>query len=234
MRPARRSQRWRTLYLTLIGDFTPDQERVVEVTAAYLAVFFDSPVRRHRWVPLADIPAEAQRRHRIRPDKQLQTDYIINDLLVPHRPEDALANLAITTRDLWSVDGWDIVFGEASYGAAAVWSIHRFGDPVSGTDAYHLCLERSLSTATHETGHVLGMDHCTLYACSMNGCNSLAESDRKPLHLCPTCLRKVCWNLQVSPECYLSRLQAFLQTHGFPEEVDWYRKAILALGRRDP
>lgn len=33
----------------------------------------------------------------------------------------------------------------------------------------------------------------------MNGSNSLPESDSKPLHLCPVCLRKLCWNLRVDP-----------------------------------
>ena len=233
LRPVRKSQRWRTLYLTLIGEFTPDQERVVDVTAAYLAVFFDSPVRRHRWVSLGDIPPEVQRQHPLFGHRQLLSTYILHDLLIPDRPEDTLANLAITASDLWSEDGWIFVFGEAAYGAA-VWSINRFGDPSLGIDAFRLCLQRSLGTATHETGHVLGMDHCIEYECSMNGCNHLEESDRKPLHLCATCLRKLCWNLQVSPEGYLSQLQEFLQTHGFPDEVSWYHKARIALRGCDP
>jgi archaemetzincin len=233
MRPARKSQRWHTIYLTMIGEFTPDQERVVDVTAAYLACFFDAPVRRRQRVPLVAIPAEAQREHPLRAHRQLLATYIIHHLLLPDRPEDALANLAITASDLWSEGGWTFVFGEASYGAA-VWSISRFGDPSQGRDAYLLCLQRSLGTATHETGHVLGMDHCIEYECSMNGCNSLDESDRKPLHLCPPCLRKLCWNLQVTPQGYLRRLQEFMQTHGFQEEADWYHEAILGLGGCEP
>jgi archaemetzincin len=229
MRPARKCQRWHTLYLTSIGEFTLDQERVVDVTAAYLAAFFDSPVRRHRQVPLVDIPAEAQRQHPLIGQRQLQSTHILKNLLVPDRPEDALANLAITASDLCSDDGWGFVFGEANYGAAAVWSINRFGDPSRGKGAYRACLQRSLGTATHETGHVLGMDHCTEYECNMNGCNNLEESDRQPLHLCPTCLRKLCWNLQVAPAAYLGRLREFLQRHGFQEEASWYRNAIVAL-----
>src|SRR5262245_51246904 len=59
MQPARRSQRWHTLYLTLIGEFTPEQERIVDVTANYLELFFDSPLRRHRRIPLEAIPPAA-------------------------------------------------------------------------------------------------------------------------------------------------------------------------------
>jgi archaemetzincin len=64
---------------------------------------------------------------------------------------------------------------------------------------FHLCLRRTLSTASHETGHILGMAHCTAYSCLMNGSNHQEEKDRRPMHLCPVCLRKLCWNLQVEP-----------------------------------
>ena len=64
-------------------------------------------------------------------------------------------------------------------------------------EAYRLCLRRTLSTATHETGHILTMQHCTAFRCLMNGCNTHEERDRTPLHPCPVCLRKLCWNLRV-------------------------------------
>ena len=69
-----------------------------------------------------------------------------------------LAYLALTASDLWPGQGWNFVFGEASLRQRiGVWSIYRNGDPE--TD-FQLCLRRTLSTASHETGHILGMAHC--------------------------------------------------------------------------
>ena len=63
----------------------------------------------------------------------------------------------------------------------------------------------------------------------MNGSNGLAEADRKPLHVCPPCLRKFCWNLQVEPVPYLKRLQAFYKKCEFADEAAWCGKAVAAL-----
>ena len=85
-----------------------------------------------------------------------------------------------------------------------VWSIHRFGDPGKDREAFRLCLLRALGTATHETGHILTMQHCIVHECGMNGANSLGESDCKPRHLCPTCLRKLCKYLPTSVEAQVA------------------------------
>ena len=58
----------------------------------------------------------------------------------------------------------------------------------------------------------------------MNGSNRREESDRRPLHPCPVCLRKLCWNLQVEPVPYLRRLEAFCREHSL-EEAGWYARA---------
>jgi archaemetzincin len=48
-----------------------------------------------------------------------------------------------------------------------------------------------LQTLTHEIGHILGLRHCQWLACLMQGSNHLEESDRRPLNVCPICLRKL-------------------------------------------
>jgi archaemetzincin len=229
LRPTRKSRRWHTLYLTVIGGLTPQQEGVLDATAHYLERFFDAPVRRREPVRLEDVPSHAQREHPFLGHRQLRSTTLLDEFLAADRPPDALACLAVTASDLWSEEGWNYVFGEAYYGSAAVWSMHRFGDPAEGPAAYRLCLQRSLSTASHETGHILGLEHCVEYECGMNGCNTLEESDRKPLHLCPSCLRKLCWNLKVDPRRYLGRMEEFLRAQGFSEEAGWYREAVAAL-----
>ncbi|KAF4012951.1 hypothetical protein G4228_003855 [Cervus hanglu yarkandensis] len=52
-------------------------------------------------------------------------------------------------------------------------------------------LLRSCKTLTHEIGHIFGLRHCQWLACLMQGSNHLEEADRRPLDLCPICLRKL-------------------------------------------
>ena len=86
-----------------------------------------------------------------------------------------------------------------------------------------------LMEKSHETGHILGMTHCAAYLCLMNGSNHQAEKDRRPMHLCPVCLRKLCWNLRADPVPYLMKLKAFCQRNGLGPETGWYERALAAL-----
>ncbi|XP_060058632.1 archaemetzincin-2 isoform X2 [Erinaceus europaeus] len=52
-------------------------------------------------------------------------------------------------------------------------------------------LLRSCKTLAHEIGHIFGLRHCQWLACLMQGSNHLEEADRRPLNLCPICLRKL-------------------------------------------
>jgi archaemetzincin len=63
----------------------------------------------------------------------------------------------------------------------------------------------------------------------MNGSNHQEERDARPLHLCPVCLSKLCWNLRVEPVPYLTKLKAFCQQHSLDADVHWYGKAMAAL-----
>jgi archaemetzincin len=225
--PVRKSDKLHTIYLCMVGDFTEAQRRILEHAHEYLAVFFDCPVKAQRRIALASIPARARRIHPSWGDPQVLTGYILHEVLEPERPADALAYLALTASDLWPGAGWNFVFGEASLRQRiGVWSIYRNGDPE--TD-FRLCLRRTLSTASHETGHILGLAHCTAYLCLMNGSNHQEEKDRRPMHLCPVCLRKLCWNLRVEPVPYLMKLRAFCQKNALDPESRWYERAIVAL-----
>jgi archaemetzincin len=63
----------------------------------------------------------------------------------------------------------------------------------------------------------------------MNGSNHQEERDARPLHLCPVCLRKFCWNIGVEPVPYLTKLRAFCEQNAFDGERAWYGKAVAAL-----
>lgn len=49
------------------------------------------------------------------------------------------------------------------------------------------------------------------------------------MHLCPVCLRKLCWNLLVEPVAYLTKLMVFCQQNGLEPEQLWYEQATTAL-----
>ncbi|KAL6797353.1 hypothetical protein GGI42DRAFT_92568 [Trichoderma sp. SZMC 28013] len=53
-------------------------------------------------------------------------------------------------------------------------------------------LGRVVVTMAHELCHCLGLDHCTYFACAMQGCGSVDEAQRQPPYVCPVCLEKLC------------------------------------------
>lgn len=220
-----------TIYILLLGDFAREQTRVLETTEKYLEVFFQVPVRTHKRIALAAVPERARRQH-TRYGEQILTTYVLDEILAPDRPENALACVAFTASDLFPSPERNFVFGQASLETGTgVWSIARFGDPAESKAAYQLCLRRMLHTASHEVGHILGIRHCTAFECNMNGANNLAENDRKPMMMCPVCLRKICWNLQADPPVYLSQLETFCREHELKDEADWYKSAMEALAK---
>ena len=44
---------------------------------------------------------------------------------------------------------------------------------------------------THEVCHLVGMHHCTFFACLMNESSNVSQAQNQPLFLCPVCLRKL-------------------------------------------
>ena len=230
-RPVRRSAKLKRIYVCLLGNFSEKQMAVLDRTRAYLALFYQTPVEILNRVAVKDVPDKAKRVHPSWGDSQILSTWVLNELLKPKVPEDALAYLAFTSSDLWPGENWNFVYGQANLrDRTGVWSIYRNGNPAESEEAFALCLRRTMHTASHETGHILTISHCTAFECNMNGVNHQAEADSKPLHLCPVCLRKVCWNLQADPKPYLSKLLTFCQENGLQDEVEWYAQAIVALG----
>lgn len=186
------------LVLARLGTPGAEQRRVLALTAIYLETFYGIPTRFGPDLELASIPSRARRATRGF-GLQVQSRYVLDSMLVASRPPDAFAYVALSTLDLYPEQDWNFVFGQAlpSEGVG-VWSMARFDDPrdPSGKD---LLLTRTLHTAAHEMGHLLGLPHCIAYECLMNGSNSLPESDARPLELCPVCMAKVCGLLSLDP-----------------------------------
>ena len=74
---------------------------------------------------------------------------------------------------------------------AAHMSLPSLSSTPSPTALYQLWLGRVCRTGGHELGHCFGMDHCTYYACSMQGTASIVEDPRQPPYLCPVDLEKM-------------------------------------------
>ena len=233
--PVRKSHQLSTIYICLLGDFNREQQKIIDANREYLEVFFQTPVKIAQRVSLDKIPTRAQRKNPHEGHLQVLSTYVLDELLKPQRPKDALAYVAFSSADLWTrYEGrdWNFVFGQAQIRErVGVWSIARFPDPAADQESYQRCLKLTLATASHETSHILTMPHCSEFACSLNGCNHLLESESKPLHVCPSCFRKLCWNLRLEPVSYCRKLGKYCEQHDFKEEASYYRRAITALER---
>lgn len=222
--------RFRTTYVQPLGAFTGRRQATLAATTECLGHFFGLPVRTLPTVALDRLPAEARRVHPKANIPQVLSTHLLNEILAPRRPSDAVAVLGLTTEDLWPGAGWNYVFGQASLTErVGVWSLHRNGDPDASDDAFREFLLRSLKTALHETGHMLGIPHCIAYECCMNGSNHREESDRKPLEFCPECQPKIWWTCDVSPRARTAALLRFAEQQGLTEQADHWRRTRDAL-----
>jgi archaemetzincin len=102
------------------------------------------------------------------------------------------------------------------------------------SEEQQLVLRRSCKVLAHETMHMFGVKHCIYFRCVMNGSNHLAESDARPLHLCPVDLRKLQHSVGFDVIERYRRLHAFCQEVGFDDEAQWLTKRLERLGSRVP
>ncbi len=213
-----------------IGKFSRAHEKLTEQTAELLSRYYATPTKLLKPLTLDIIPPKARRVHPTHGDRQILTTYVLDEVLMPRRPKDAVAVLALTTSDLWPGEGWNFVFGQASLAQrVGVWSLYRYGDPDGGEAAYRRFRQRMFKVAAHETGHMLGMQHCIFYECCMNGSNHLAEMDRQPLWLCVEDAQKVWWACGADPVERYRRLIDFAQRHDLKPEAEFWRKSLARL-----
>ena len=229
-RPVKPDRLRRIVYVQPLGEFSGTQRRIIEQTAEFMGAYFELPVKVREQLPLKLIPEKARRTHPTWGDKQILTTYVLSEVLRPQLPKDACVLIAFTTSDLWPGSGWNFVFGQALLrGRVGVWSIYRNGDPDESGESYRLCLRRTLKTATHETGHMFSMMHCTFYECNMCGSNHRAESDRRALALCPHCLAKLCHATGADPENRFEKLIALCKANGLKPEHAFYERSLAAM-----
>ncbi len=202
--------------------------KIIDLSAEFLGLYFGCQVKTLDTVTLDEvIPATARRVHPTWGVRQIQSLYVLDEVLPPRLPDDAVALIAFTSSDLYPDENWNFVFGQASLRQrVGVWSIYRNGDPET---EFQLCLKRTLRTATHETGHMFSIAHCTAYECNMCGSNNRAESDRRPLYLCPECVAKVWFATGCEPVERFRQLAEFCRQNELPEEADFYAQSVEAV-----
>ncbi len=103
--------------------------------------------------------------------------------------------LGITSLDIFvPVQDHDFFRGQAEFGPdakAAVLSLHRFYEEFYDVSPNApLFLLRLLKEAIHETGHILGLNHCRK-KCVMMFSEYTKDVDKKPASFCDTCWKKI-------------------------------------------
>lgn len=227
-RPPGATKKRHVLAFMPVGEFDGPAAEIAGATYEFAGIWFDLPIRvlkrqpvpDDEWCRMREFPWQSA------PVRQIQTDYFLRRLLPPRLPDDAVMLSAITMEDLYPSASWNYVFGIASLRQRiAVYSLLRFFAEFWGeepTDETRVqALRRSIKLVTHELGHTFGMAHCIAYECNMNGSNSLGESDRQPLHLCPVCLRKLRWNRGFDVLARYRKLLAFYREHRLEPEAAW-------------
>ncbi len=219
--PTTISNRRNVIYIQPLGDFSDKQRRLIEITAEYMGLFFNMKTIIKTDIPDKQIPMVGMR------GQQVYTFYVLKRVLKPRLPKDAAVFIAFTPRDLTPGGGWNFVFGQATLKQRiGVWSFNRFGDPEESDDMFMKCLVRTIKVASHESGHIFSMRHCTKYQCLMNGCNHLGEMDRSPLYLCPECVSKLCYATNTPIRRHYENLSKFARKYRLNDLYRFCRKSL--------
>ncbi len=216
-----------TIYLRAVGPW-PEGSAEMDTLRDFAAAYFQIPVE--IGAPLEE-PGVRARTNEDTGKLQWRSDDLI-EALQRELPEDAFCVLGVTHVDLWPGDGWNYVFGQASLRErTGIFSFARHDDAFFGasTTPPALRLRRDVRVMTHEIGHMFTMQHCVAYQCNMNGSNSLAESDRQPMHLCPVCAQKLLDATGFDPARRHEALGRLYETHGLTEEAGWTRQRVRSL-----
>jgi archaemetzincin len=229
--PNRPTQTRHIIHLQPLGEFAPEHSPALDTLREFAAAFFAMEVKVLPAIPIA--AKFTTRRNPHTSNSQILTSDVLK-FLKARVPADAFCILGITMHDLYPEPSWNFVFGQASLrDRVGVYSFARY-DPAfygesraAGYEA--LVLRRSCEVLAHETGHMFGLAHCTYFNCLMNGSNHLDESDSRPLHLCPVCLRKLQWSVGFDVLKRYAALEKTTRAAGLGDEADWLALQIKTL-----
>ncbi|MCX5683789.1 MAG: archaemetzincin, partial [Planctomycetota bacterium] len=229
-RPVRPTLGRHTIYLSPLGPMVPKDRARMDVLREYMELFYTLPAK---FGPEASLAGVTSRDRSMfgRTVRQYLSREILEKTLPPLLPKDGLCLQAVTMEDLYPEPAWNYVFGQAMLDeCVGVYSLVRFYPAFWGQAeseaAEQKGLKRSLATLVHETGHMFGVWHCQKYECVMNGSNSLDESDRRPIHLCPECLKKFRWTIGFDMVARYEALKKFYASHAMAAEAAWVEKRL--------
>jgi archaemetzincin len=220
------------IYILPLGEFPAADSPSLDDLCEYATAFFGLPVKVLPVAPLAENKA-LTRRTRDSGLVQYLTDDILS-LLIERLPKDAFCLVGVTMEDLYPEESWNFVFGQATYeDRVGVFSFKRYTPAFNGQrpskEASRLLLRRSCDVLVHETGHMFGIGHCTFFECTMCGSNHLQESDSRPMHICPVCLRKLHASARFDLVARCRQLIAFCEKHEFTDEAEWNKRMLARL-----
>ena len=220
----------KVLYVLPLGEFEKETSPDLSILQRYMELYYTPmdvkvlPVRQKKEVPAVtrknDLTGKIQW-NSIEMLKWLRTQV----------PRDAYGMIAVTMTDLYPGEGWNFVFGQASYKSrVGIFSFARYHPKLSFEevegDENQIAMRRASKVLTHEMGHMFGIKHCIYYECNMNGANSLREADSTPMYLCPVCLRKLQRAVGFDPVARYEGLQKFYQKQGFAGEAKWTKQRV--------
>lgn len=235
-RPHRPDATRHTIYLQPIGDFPPASSPDLRALQEFTHAFFAIDVQILPALPPAAAGKCRSRVNAYTRKRQLLTGDLL-DILAQQLPADGFCLLGISLCDLYPDPTWNFVFGEASVrDRVGVYSFARYDPHFYGEDTPNrvaLMLRRSCKVLAHETGHMLGVDHCIYFRCLMNGSNHIAESDARPMHLCPLDLRKLYDSIHFDPVQRCARLNDFCRAVGFADEAAWLEMQLARVASRE-
>jgi archaemetzincin len=185
-------------------------------TAAFMRRFFGCGVR---LAPAAAIGASLCDRRK----KQYNADAML-DMLSDMVCRETEAVLGMTEVELYRGKLKNVAGISLLRGQAALISLARKDPGPKSINGIRIAKD-----AAHELGHAVGIEHCLYFRCLMNGSNSLAESDRMPLALCPVCLAKVEWAFRLDISKRFRTLVGFYKRSGWKEAAEFQKQMLASL-----
>lgn len=233
-RPVSRTAERHTIVIQPLGAFSDSERALLERLREFTAAFFGCPTETAQAI---ELPRRGLRKRTdgARPHTQYQTKVLLNRVLPPLLPKHGICLLGVTMSDLYPDESWNYVFGEATLeDRVGVYSLARYFPGFWGQAATPAALRlahlRSFKVLSHEAGHMFSVGHCVRYECCMNGSNSLEEMDRQPAFLCPVCLKKLAWNLQLDVRARYRTLREIYAGEGLAAQVAWLDARLGRIG----
>jgi len=202
----------RSTILLLIDDaITPSYEEIEKLSVKVIEAYLCLPVKLHSF-PINTLSPDSYREKQLRTQKGM-------DLLYDFFDDKTFAGIFITDKDLCPKDNANFVFGEACADSRrAIVSTHRLSlkEPLG--------IERFIKILSHEAMHLLDLNHCTKWECNMNGKYSLEEVDSDTPMLCPDCLAKLSYAVDVVPDNLLSSISDLFDFYSLKHNSSLFKR----------